>query len=84
MSTQTDTDSGTGGSGGSTAGTALETVRNSFALKMALAGVAFILVGYVINTGVVPAILAIWGAALVVIGIGAFLFVRLSRRGTQG
>ncbi|WP_114575915.1 hypothetical protein [Saliphagus sp. LR7] len=84
MSTQTDTDSGTGGSGGSTAGTALETVRNSFALKMALAGVAFILVGYVINTGVVPAMLAVWGTALVVIGLGAFLFVRLSRRGTQG
>lgn len=84
MSTQTDTDSGTGGSGRSAAGTAVEAVRSSFALKMALTGLAFIVVGYVINTGVVPAMLAVWGAALVVIGLGAFLFVRLSRRGTQG
>lgn len=81
MSTQTDTDAGGEPSGDSTA---LDELRSSFALKIALAGVAFIVVGFVINTGVVPAMLAIWGTALVVIGIAAFLFTRLSQRGTRG
>lgn len=89
MSVDTDDESqssrldGTGSAnGGSTA--VLEPILNSYALQAAVVGLLVIAVAYVINTGVWPAILAIWGAGFVLVGLAIHVGVTLSRRGSRG
>lgn len=67
-----------------TRSTALDPLRESFSLQIALVGVLAVAVAYVVNTGVWPAMIAVWGTAFVLIGVGTHLFVRLSQRGTRG
>lgn len=62
----------------------LELVRSSFPLKIAAAGVLFIAAGFALKTGVWAGILPIWGFAFVLIGLGAYSFINISQRGSQG
>ncbi|WP_247004419.1 hypothetical protein [Halosolutus gelatinilyticus] len=63
---------------------ALEPIRSSFPLKLAAAGILFVVVGFVLNSGVWAGILPIWGFALVLVGLGSYSFITLSQRGSQG
>lgn len=58
----------------------LQTIRSSVLLILAVAGVLTILVGYVIQTGVWAAILAVWGTALVALGIVGYTIIWWDRR----
>lgn len=62
----------------------LERFKNSFSLKLAAAGVALIVIGYILQTGVMAAVLAVWGGALVVFGVAMYAFIQWSLRGSQG
>ncbi|MCU4742566.1 hypothetical protein OB955_21580 [Halobacteria archaeon AArc-m2/3/4] len=62
----------------------VERFKNSFSLKLAAAGLALIVIGFILQTGVMAAVLAVWGGALVVIGIGMYAFIQWSLQGTQG
>ncbi|GAB3672864.1 hypothetical protein [Halopiger thermotolerans] len=59
-------------------------ISSSYALKTAVAGLLVTVIGYVVNTGIWPAILGIWGIALVIVGAAIHVAVTLSRRGTRG
>lgn len=45
-------------------------------LKVAAVGVAFILTGYVLRSGVWAGLLPIWGVALLAVGLGLFGLTR--------
>ncbi|OVE85831.1 hypothetical protein [Natronolimnobius baerhuensis] len=62
----------------------LETVANSLSIQILLGGVLFIAVGFIINTGVWAAVLAIWGAGLMMVGLASHLLIIFSRRGSRG
>lgn len=89
MAVDTDDDSrsnqlnGTGGSDARASGV-LDQLRNSYALQAAVVGLLVIAVAYVINTGIWPAIMAIWGTTVVLVGVGIHIAVTLSQRGSRG
>ncbi|MFC4989424.1 hypothetical protein [Saliphagus infecundisoli] len=56
-------------------GRGLEIVANSTALKVALFGVLLWVLAVILSTGVWPAIMAIWGTALIVVGVGLYSLV---------
>lgn len=58
----------------------LQTIRGSVLLMLAVAGVLTILLGYVIQTGVWAAILAVWGSALVIVGVVGYTLIWWDRR----
>ncbi|WP_436922962.1 hypothetical protein [Halosimplex amylolyticum] len=62
----------------------LAPIRSSFSLQLAVAGLVFIAIGFVLGSGVWAGMLPIWGAALVVVGLGAYAFTHLSQRGSKG
>ncbi|NGM67755.1 hypothetical protein G6M89_01810 [Natronolimnobius sp. AArcel1] len=62
----------------------LETITNSYSIQLILGGVLFIVVGFIINTGVWAAVLAIWGAGIVVVGVVTHLLTIFARRGSRG
>lgn len=53
----------------------LEKIRQSLLLSLATIGVFFVLLGYVIQTGVWAALLAVWGSGLFIAGVGGYSFV---------
>ncbi|QLC34733.1 hypothetical protein EFA46_010715 (plasmid) [Halarchaeum sp. CBA1220] len=58
----------------------LRTVRHSVLLLLAVVGLVEILLGYAINTGPWAAIVAVWGAGLVVVGVVGHTFVWWKRQ----
>lgn len=56
-------------------GRGLETVADSTALKVAMIGVLLWVLAIIVSTGVWPAIMAIWGTALIVVGVGLYALV---------
>jgi hypothetical protein len=55
-------------------------VRRSLSLKLAIAGLCFVLSGYYLQTGVYAALLPIWGAGLLLVGTVSYALVRRTRR----
>ncbi|MFC7141502.1 hypothetical protein ACFQMA_16895 [Halosimplex aquaticum] len=51
---------------------ALSNIWGRFSLRLALCGFAFVLAGYVMQTGVWAGLFPIWGAALIAVGLSAF------------
>lgn len=47
----------------------LDALRSSALLSLAAGGVLFVLIGYLIQTGVWAAIFAVWGAGMIGIGL---------------
>lgn len=62
----------------------LELVQQKVSLQSLALGVAFIATALTLSTGVWAGILVVWGVAFVAIGLGAYGFVSLSRRGSRG
>lgn len=58
----------------------LGTIRHSVLLMLAVAGALLILVGYIIHVGVWAAVYAIWGGALVIVGLVGYSFVWWTRQ----
>lgn len=61
-----------------------EPIRSSFSLQVAAAGVGFIALGSALGTGVWAGMVPIWGFAAVLVGLGSYAFMTLSRRRTKG
>ena len=59
---------------------AVETVRNSVLLMLALAGVVMFLAGAILQYGVVAAMLGIWGAGLFLVGATGYTLLWYSRQ----
>lgn len=55
-------------------------LRNSATLSLATFGLLLAVIGFVINTGVWPAIFVVWGTALVLFGVTAYGFIQWRRR----
>ncbi|WP_242695623.1 hypothetical protein [Halomontanus rarus] len=62
----------------------IERFKNSFSLKLAAGGLVFILIGFILQTGVMAGVMAVWGIALVIIGVLMYAFIQWSLRGSQG
>lgn len=62
----------------------VEVVQQSASLQSIALGTAFLTTALVLYHGVWAGILIVWGVALVAIGLGAYGFVSLSRRGSRG
>jgi len=58
----------------------VETVRNSVLLTLALAGVVMVLVGAILQYGVLAAMFAIWGAGLFLAGATGYSLLWYSRQ----
>ena len=58
----------------------LRTVRESLSLKLAVLGVAFVLLGMYLRTGVYAALFPIWGGGLVLIGVVSYVAIWRTRR----
>lgn len=58
----------------------LQKIGSSVLLMIAVAGVLTVLTGYVIQTGVWAAILAVWGTALVIVGVVGYTAIWWDRR----
>ena len=63
-----------------TLSSAVDTVRNSALLVMAVLGVLFVVVGYAIQSGVWAGMLAVWGVALVFVGVAGYALIWWRRR----
>lgn len=59
---------------------AIQTVRSSVLLLLAVIGAVEVVLGYIINTGAWAAILAVWGTGLIVIGLVGHTFVWWKRQ----
>ncbi|WP_224337991.1 hypothetical protein [Haloprofundus halobius] len=58
----------------------LATIRNSVTLKIATFGACLFLLGFLINQGVLAAMFALWGAALIAFGTVAFAIIWWQRQ----
>ncbi|RDI69856.1 hypothetical protein [Halopelagius longus] len=56
------------------------TIRNSVTLTIAVMGLLFFLGGYLINTGIWAAMLAVWGTALFLFGVTTYGIIWWQRR----
>lgn len=56
------------------------TIRNSVMLVIALSGIVVFLLGFLINTGIWAAMLAVWGTALFLFGVTGYTVVWWQRR----
>jgi lipopolysaccharide export LptBFGC system permease protein LptF len=73
---------------GSSAGELLNKIQESVSLKVAVSGILSVFAGYIVqfvdiswtDTGVWSAVFAVWGAALLILGITAYAFVWWSYR----
>lgn len=61
-----------------------EVVQQSASLQAIALGSTFLTIAVALYHGVWAGILVVWGVALLVTGLGAYGFVSLSRRGSQG
>ncbi|RKD89256.1 hypothetical protein ATJ93_4088 [Halopiger aswanensis] len=59
-------------------------LQDSYALQTAAVGLIVTVIAFIVNTGIWPAILGIWGIALVLLGVAIHVGVTLSQRGTRG
>lgn len=59
-------------------------LQNSSALQTAAVGLIVTVIAFIVNTGIWPAILGIWGIALVLVGVAIHVAVTLAQRGTRG
>ncbi|SEW31227.1 hypothetical protein [Natrinema salifodinae] len=58
-----------------TRGTPFAALRESVLLKLAAVGLLQITLGAIINEGIWAAIVAVWGAGLVLVGLGLYGFI---------
>lgn len=58
----------------------LRTISNSVTLLIATVGIVLITIGYILNDGVWPAMLAIWGSAMLIGGVSAYLLIWWKRQ----
>lgn len=58
----------------------VQAVRNSVLLTLALAGVVMILAGAILQSGVLAAMFAIWGAGLFLVGATGYALIWFSRQ----
>ncbi|QLH76059.1 hypothetical protein HZS55_01505 [Halosimplex rubrum] len=56
------------------------TIRRSLSLKLAIAGLCFVLSGFLLQTGVYAALLPIWGIGLLSVGTVSYALIRRTRR----
>lgn len=61
----------------------LDSIQRSLSLQVALVGLLVTAVAYIVNTGVWPAIIGVWGMAFVLIGVGSHLAIRYSQRSSR-
>ncbi|MEY7848384.1 hypothetical protein AB7C87_04180 [Natrarchaeobius sp. A-rgal3] len=59
---------------------AVRTVLSSVTLTTASAGAILIFVGFLLQEGVLAALLPIWGAGLMIVGLSAYLLIWWSRQ----
>ncbi|QLH80470.1 hypothetical protein [Halosimplex pelagicum] len=55
-------------------------IRRSLSLKLALVGLGFVSLGYLLQTGVYAALLPIWGAGLLLVGTVSYALVWRTRQ----
>ncbi|WP_135365048.1 hypothetical protein [Halosimplex halophilum] len=55
-------------------------VRRSLSLKLAIAGLCFVLSGFHLQTGVYAALLPIWGVGLLLVGTVGYALIWRTRR----
>lgn len=60
-----------------------EPLRGSRSIQVALIGLVVTVVAAIVNTGVWPAIIGVWGIGLILIGIISHLAIRYSRRNSR-
>ncbi|MDJ1433633.1 hypothetical protein [Halostagnicola sp. A-GB9-2] len=58
----------------------VRTVLNSVTLTLAMVGVLLILIGFIMQTGVLAGLLPIWGAGLAFVGFTAYGLIWRSRK----
>lgn len=59
---------------------AVETLVGSLSLQLVVLGVLFIGVGVVFKAGALAAIVPIWGAGAIIVGVSAYTLIWWSRR----
>jgi hypothetical protein len=59
-------------------------LQGSYALQAAVVGLVAVVIASIVNTGIWPAILGVWGTALVLVGVAIHVAVAISRRGSLG
>ncbi|EMA59704.1 hypothetical protein [Halorubrum lipolyticum] len=89
MSTDTDDNSperprDQSGSAGSSLASILGPLRGSYALQTAAVGAVVTVIAFIVNTGIWPAILGVWGIALALVGVTIHVVVTISQRGNLG
>lgn len=62
-----------------TSRSALDTIQNSVALKIAVAGGVVAAIGFALQQGVYPAIMVIWGGALLALGLFTYAVIWINK-----